>query len=173
MRKGFSLIETLVVIAVFAVIATIVSQSTTAGLLGSRKSDATSQVREELDHALSVMERHLRTAKSIAPADCSTTGVTVDALDFTDQNGTVTNFTCVDLPSCSASTNTYVASGSGSLRLTSQENICITSCQFTCRQPVSNLPPTVEIVLEGKSKNSVGAESASIRVQTSVTLRAY
>lgn len=170
MKSGFSLIETLVVIAMFAIIAMVVSHSTTTSLVGSRKSDASTKVRENLSIALSVIERQLRSAKEITSA-C--TGVSSTSISYIDEYGNPSTFNCNPSSSCSSGTNTYVSSGSASVRLTSPETICITACSFTCTPSGSNLPPTVTISIEGRSKDTTGVEDTSVRLETGVSLRAY
>jgi len=169
-KKGFSLIETLVVIALFAIIATVVSRSTTVSLLGSRKSDASTKVRENLNIAVGVIERQLRSAQKITSA-CD--GSSLNFIDYTDQYGQSTNFTCNPNPDCSSGTNTYVSSGSTSTRITSPDTICITACQFSCSIPGDNLPPSVSVAIEGRSKDVSGVEDTSVRLETGVSLRAY
>jgi len=175
-RRGFSLIETLVVIGVFAVIATVVARATTVSLLGTRKSDASAKVRENLNLAMGVIERQLRSARAItSPPPCD--GTPYNSISYIDQYGDPSSFTCNPNPTCSSGTNTYVASGSASVRLTNPESICITDCEFTCSPPVPpdppNLPPTVQIVIEGTSKETSGIEDTAVRLETGVSLRAY
>ncbi len=169
MKKGFSLIETLVVIGLFALIATVVARSTAFSLSGSRKSDTSSMVREELENAVGVVERHLRSAKSIDATSC--TGLEMSSINYIDQSGAAATFTCVEDGDCSGTPDSQIA-WSGS-RLTSQQNICLRQCKFTCTQAVGNLPPTVKILVEGVAKGTTGVEGSAITVETSVTLRAY
>lgn len=166
--RGFSLIETLVVIGVFSIIAIVISQSVSSTLVGSKKSDATATVRGELNYATSYIERHLRSAKSIPPASC--TGSGSDTISYIDDSGQNASFSCRVDSSCSPSGVSYVASGAD--RLTSSQTVCITSCQFKCTQ-ISKQPPTIEISLQGKNKGGSGAEDSVVDVKTSVTLRAY
>lgn len=171
-NSGFSLIETLVVVGLFAVIGIVVAQSTAVSLQGSRKADASSKVRENLNQAINVMERQLRSAKAITSPVCSTGGTSSTSINYTDQRGNPGSFTCYPEPNCTS--NSYVASPSAGtpLNLTSVETLCITACQFTCTKPVSG-PPTIDILLEGKSKEATGVEDTTIIVKTSVNLRAY
>lgn len=163
--KGFSLIETLVVVSLFAVIGIVVSQATAVSLTGSRKADATTLVRENLSTAVSTMERKLRSAKSVT----CTGGA--QSISFRDENDILTNFTCIESASC-ASTS-YVYSGSTTNRLTNSQDVCITACSFTCPVPTNSLPPNIEIYLQGRSRNVTGVEDTTIDIRTSVTPRAY
>lgn len=173
MRKGFSLIETLVVVGLFAVIGIIVSQSTATSLQGSRKADASSKVRENLSQAINVMERQIRSAKAVvSPTVCSAGGTSATAINYTDQYGQPGSFSCNISTDCPTDAISYVASGSASLRLTSSDTLCITACQFTCTKPTVG-PPTIDIMLQGKSKEATGVEDTTVTVKTSVNLRAY
>lgn len=169
MKKGFSLIETLVVVALFSVIGIVVSQSTAISLTGSRKADASTLVRENLNNAASVMERHLRSARSVT---CSTTPPET-SISYKDENGNDSTFSCNVSPNCNSGTNTYVSSGSASVRLTSSQEVCITACEFRCNPSTGALPPNIQIYLQGRSKNISGVEDTTIDIRTSVTVRAY
>lgn len=169
-KRAFSFVETLVVIGMFAIISVIVSRATAVTLVGSRKSDASSLVRENLSFAVSVIERHLRSAREITS---SCTGATASSINYLDQNGNPASFLCNPDVACSSTTNTYVASGSALSRLTNPDKICITSCQFVCTSPAAGMPPTIRISIEGKSKEASGVEDTSVRLETGVSLRAY
>lgn len=168
-RRGFSLIETLVVIGLFSILAIVVSRSVSTTLTGTRKSDATANVRGELNYAINVIDRHLRSAKSIE--NCSQTGTASTTIWYNDQDGVRTNFSCTPDAACTASSISNVASSSA--RLTSTQTICITNCQFVCTQPATNQPPTVDVLIQGVSKGVSGVEDVAVEVKTSITLRAY
>lgn len=166
MKKGFSLIETLVVVALFAFIGIVVSQSTAVSLTGSRKAEASTRVRENLNSALGVIERQLRSAKSIS--SCTNTRV-----DFINEDGASSTISCNPSSNCTSTTQTYVYLNSSTFRLTNTDSVCLTECQFTCTQASANVPYSVNVVLEGRSKNEIGVEDTTIRTGTSVNLRAY
>lgn len=163
--KGFSLIEILVVVAIFAILAAIASQSTIFSLRGARKSDSTIKVRENLNFALSIIERQLRNARAVTP--CSGPSITLSTLNYTDQYGISTSFSC---NSIIPSGNGYIASGAG--RLTNSD-IAITQCYFVCSQESTNLPPSVDVVLTGYNKLTGGAEGSLVTVDTKIMLRIY
>ena len=62
--KGYSLVEILVVIVLFSVLAVIATQTLFLSFRGSRKSGNVVLVRNNVDHATGVMERHLRNARA-------------------------------------------------------------------------------------------------------------
>jgi len=156
MNKGMSLIEILVVVAVFAILGVIVTQAVTLTLRGSKKSESQVRVRENLSYALSVMERQLRNANAVTVCD---TGLRVEYKDSKDYP---TSFSCE---------TDYVASGSA--RLTSDE-IRVTACSISCPgYQTSSNPPYIDIFLSGEEASVTGVEGASVSAQTKVYLRTY
>ncbi|OGM11456.1 hypothetical protein A2Z22_00195 [Candidatus Woesebacteria bacterium RBG_16_34_12] len=70
---GFSLVEMLVVVSIFAILAVLASQSLIFTFRGRQKSGSIVSVRENLGHALSVIERQLYNAENV---NCIANGVT-------------------------------------------------------------------------------------------------
>jgi type II secretory pathway pseudopilin PulG len=157
--KGISLIEILIVVSIFAVVGVLVAQSVLYSVRSSRKSESLSHVRNNLDYAISIMERQLRNAESITT--CS--GASVSKLDFYDSLGNATYFQC---------TGGYIASGSATIRLTSDE-VELTSCSFTCNPGSADEPDSIFIKLTGKDATAQGVESAEFTAETQVLLRNY
>lgn len=157
--RGFSLIEILVVVALFAMISIIVSQTTVLSLRGTKKSDSTSTVRENLNYAMGVTERQLRSAQSITS---SCTGTTLTNIDFVDENGVARNIGC--------SADSIFFNGSS---LTSSQVVKVSSCEYVCTQSGSLTPPDVSITYTGTSVGTSGVENSTISVSTQVTLRSY
>ena len=89
LAKGFSLIEMLIVVAVFSILAVVATQSLSSSLRGSKKSESQVIVRENVDFALSTMERLLRNADSLncASSDANT-------LVYIDEYGNSVRFDC-------------------------------------------------------------------------------
>ena len=160
--KGFSLIEMLVVMLVFTILGVIITQSLSSTLRGSKKSEAISEVKSNIDYAMSVMERGLRNAKAI-----TCTGLT-DTLTYTDQFGNTVEYSCEVV-----GTDSYIASNSA--RLTSQ-NVMITnpSCEiFECISGTPGQPDSVELDISASHKNFVGSEGSRVTSQTKILLRNY
>ncbi len=158
-RQGFALIETLVVVLLFAVLSIIATQSLATTLRNVRKTDNNTKVRQSLDFAVSVIERQVRNANSI------TSCANPQALLYSDAIGQATSFSC--FPNA---TNGYIASGSA--RLTSDQ-IIVTSCSFTCSAATNTTPPSVDINLTARDAGVINAESAAVTVTTKVFLRTY
>lgn len=156
--KGFSLVEILVVISVFAVIGILSTRSLFLTLRGAKKSDSLVRVRENINLALSVMERQIRNSESIT---CPSSGVT---LSYISLEGVDTSFSCTTGP------NGFIASGSA--RLTSAD-ISVTSCLFTCSQTDLNTPPLVKVSITAEDNISTSVEKGSITTETQIVARNY
>ena len=80
MKKGFTLIEILVVLTIFGIIALIGGQILTATIKGKNKAEATAKVKSEGNYVISVMEREIHSAQNII--NC-----TGNQIDYTDADG--------------------------------------------------------------------------------------
>ena len=161
MRKGLSLIEIIMVVAIFSILGVLISRIILTTLRGSNRSDSLIRVRENLDYAVAVMERQIRNAEDATPCP------NVDPLrvDYQDSNGVSTYFACANV-----GTTGYIASGSA--RLTSSE-VNVTFCSFVCSPAQGNVPPSVSFNLEAKDLNATGIEAASVTTSTKIYLRTY
>jgi hypothetical protein len=162
-KKGVSLFETLIVIVLFAALGILSTRIIMLSLRGTSKSTAVLRVRENLNYALSVIERNVRNADSLVDCDGSR------VVNYVDSNEVSTSFSCEG-----NSSNGYVASGSGLLksRLTNTD-IIVTSCSISCSDSSSLETPWVEISLKGKDAAKTGIESASAEISTMIYLRQY
>jgi len=156
--KGISLIEILIVITIFSILAILATRGVLITLRGSRKSDSLGQVRENIAFSLEVMERIVRNAESI---NCPS----ATQISFEDKEATAGTFTCESVGS-----NGYVASSSA--RLTNQQ-VNITSCDFICDAGSAGVPPSVTMSISGQDTTSSGIEGAQVTVSTTIFLRTY
>ncbi len=161
-EKGMSLIEILVVVSIFAILAIITTRSVLLTLQGSKKSETLVKVRENLGYSMGVVERQIRNANTISECPNSDT----NTINYTDQNGNAASFSCVNV----GSVNGYIASGSA--RLTSTE-ITITGCSFMCTPGTSANPSLVNVTLEAKDAAAVGIQNSSVSTTTQIYLRNY
>ena len=155
---GISMIEILIVIAVFAILGILSTRIIFLSLQGSKKGDSQIKVRENVEYAVSVMERNLRNAEAIV--SCT------DTITYLDSDNFSTTFSCV---------NPGIAGliASGSARLTSDE-VSITSCSFSCTTGTSSTPPEVSINIVAADAGRQGSkEGGSITVSTKINLRTY
>lgn len=157
-NSGFSLIEILVVVTVFAVLGILSTQAILLTLRGTNKSSSLLKVRENLDYSLSIMERQLRNAQDVSNCTSGT------SLTYTDVNGNSGSFSCV------TGATGYIASGSA--HLTSDE-VAITACSITCTLGTGGVPDLVNISIAAKDAKSVGIEAAQATANTQIYLRTY
>lgn len=162
---GFSLVEILVVIVIFAVLGLLVTRSITLTLQGSQKSTSLVSARENLDYSLGVIERQLRNANSIT---CLNSSPTTEIYYF-DQNDVLAYFQCVN----PGNDNSSIASGSGSVSThLTNNNIKVLSCSFSCINSTSG-PSQVDIDISLQSVNSTGILGSVVSASTQVFLRNY
>lgn len=157
---GYSLIEMLVVVFIFTIVALIISQSIGTSLKNSRKSEDVSIVKENIEYALSTMERLLRNAKRI---DCITPNKT--RLEYIDENDKKASFVCME--------NSYIASvsASASVRLTSPEvDITNTNCEIFSYDCDGK---DISISVTAKRTGKEGAEAQTVTYKTRILLRSY
>jgi prepilin-type N-terminal cleavage/methylation domain-containing protein len=159
-QKGISMIEVLVVILVFSVISILGTQSILLSLRGSKRSESTIGVRENINYALAVMERQLHNAESVS-CDSSTRIVYDDGTPPLDE------FIC-DL--VTDPEEGYIASGSA--RLTGGD-INIVACTFSCDPGGAGIPPYVMISITARDKDAVELERAQFTTNTRINLRTY
>lgn len=166
-KKGFSIIEILIVVALFSILAFLVASSTLSTFKGTRKIDASGKVRDNLSFAADVAERHLRNAKSIITT-CDGTSRT--SISYVDQTGRTGAFTCYGL----GGSNPYIASDSGALSqaLTSNE-VSLTACSFTCSRTSAVNPSIIDFVIAGRARNADATDASFATITRRVVLRVY
>lgn len=159
LNRGFSLIEMLVVILIFSILAVLATQSLATSLRGARKSESLGHVRENVEYAMNVMERSLRSAKEL---DCSVSG---DRLQYFTSSGVTAFFEC---------DSGHIASNSAAARITSGD-IRVTNCAtvFTCDPGGSGVPGFVTITVTAQEEDIQGPESAQYTSSTRILLRNY
>ncbi|HZE86945.1 MAG TPA: type II secretion system protein [Methylomirabilota bacterium] len=167
-QKGFSLIELLVSMAVFASVTTVIITVLFVSFRAGKKSDVLISLKQNGDATLAQMVKSIRYAKSLdAPAACTTpvTQASITITSISDAKQTIF--------SCPAGASTSITSNSASLIDTNA--VSVSGCSFTCSQATTNDPPTITIqfTLGAKNTTSFVETTGSIPFQTSVTLRNY
>jgi prepilin-type N-terminal cleavage/methylation domain-containing protein len=158
--EGFSLIEILIVISIFSVIGILSTRAILLTMRGAKKSDSQVRVRENVNYALSVIERQIRNSEGVT---CPNPNPLI--LNYISPEGTQTTFSCV-----TAGTDKYIASGSA--RLTSSD-IVVTSCSFDCTQTDLNNPPVVKVSVVAEDSTATSVEKGSITAETEIVTRNY
>lgn len=149
----------LVVIGIFSVLAVLITQSLTVALVGSRKSDATVKVRENLEYAMSVLERRVRNAKTCDPLSPA------GSVSFTDINDKSFVISCIANP----------ANGSIALdgdKLTGDE-ITVTACALTCYPAAGGSPPKVLLSFTAQAVSALSADPNPVSISNTISLRVY
>lgn len=161
LHGGYTLVEILIVVFIFAILMIVVVQSLANSFKTTTKSENEIVVRENIDYAISIIERNVRNAKSIDCLNSST-------LNYEDQYGGSASFTCVP----TGSVNGQIASSSAILT-TNEVYIDCSNAVFVCNPGGVGINPSVKISLEGRNANAGGAEQATVVSETTITLRAY
>ncbi|OGM05202.1 hypothetical protein A2125_01720 [Candidatus Woesebacteria bacterium GWB1_43_5] len=161
-RGGYSLVELMVVLTVFSVLVLVATQALLLSLKSTAKSEALGKVKENIEYAVSVMERQLHSAKEVVPCP------NPDPLNlsFISLDGSTLEFACKN-----PGEDGYISSGAGG-RLTS-EDVSVISCSFSCSLN-PGIPPQVEISIAVEDKSaSAGAQKARATSKSTVLLRQY
>jgi len=159
-KKGFTLIEVLVVVSLFSIVALVATQSLIRILGSTSNSNSTAITRENLEHAVSIFEREIINAKKINVGACSATSVTYIATD-----NSTNSFSC-------QTTGGITRLNQNGQALTSSQ-VNLTTCLITCLTPSGETEPNgVMISLEGNALDS-SYDSTPVSLQTTVSLRSY
>jgi len=159
-EHAFTLIEILVVVSLFTIIAVITGQSLIRILGSTSSSNSTARARENLEHALSIMDRALMNAKEVTA--CTTSPMRVE---YSTNNETGRYFECKDF----GGVTTLEQDGES---LVSDE-IDLTVCRMTCLTPSGYTSPNaVQIELEGVDIEGAYT-SVPVNMQTTIILRSY
>lgn len=156
--NGFSLIEILVVIVIFAILSVVGTQIVTTSLRSSTKSEKLVAVRENVDFAFNVMERELRNAKSISCPSKST-------VNFTNQDNSVSSLSCVGGVNGRIELNT-LSLISGNTYVDCTANV------FTCSVSSVGIP-ALDINIKAYDADNLAIEGAEVSTSTKIILRSY
>jgi prepilin-type N-terminal cleavage/methylation domain-containing protein len=159
--RGFSLLEILVVITVFSILAILTTQAVFLTLRGSKKSESSTKVRENIDYSLAVIERNIRNADSLEECPLSDPNTVI----YQDENGITTSFSCASEDDIG-----YIASASG--RLTSSE-VDVTSCSFTCEEGTGETNSAITVSITAQDASLSAMEGGEITISTKIFLRNY
>jgi len=160
--SGFTLVEMLVVVGIFAVLGILVTRSIILTLAGSRKSQNIIKVSENLNYSLGVIERQLRSASSITDT-CPNSDTS--NINYLDQNSVQTSFSCGNSGGVG-----YIASGSSTL---TDSTVNVTSCSFTCVSQTNGNPTAIKINVTAQDSTAVGTANSVVTDSIEVFLRNY
>jgi prepilin-type N-terminal cleavage/methylation domain-containing protein len=169
---GFTLVEVLVVILSFGILAVVGSSLFISILKGAAKAEIEKEIKQNGDYAINVMERMIRNAREIS--SCSSSSIRIKNPD-----GSNTTFSCLV-------NNSQVASIASNSAFLTGRNVTLDSSGGTnCFSPnlspnltfscTSDNPPKVSISFTLYQKGSTvrPEERAQAKFETTVSLRTY
>lgn len=166
MKKGFTLVELLVVLAIFLTVGGVIISVLYISLRGSNKAEVVTSIKQNGDFALSQMVKSIRFAGSLnSPSSCvpsqSASSITITSIS----DGAQTTY------SCPANANDPITSNSAALVDTNA--VSVSNCSFVCSQATVNDPPrvTIQFTLSAKTTNALQENTTSLPFQSSVILR--
>lgn len=161
-KKGFSLIEILVVIGLFALIGIVTSQAVLTTLKGSRVIDSEANIRQNVDYAMNIIERNLRNSKEITECPNTTDPTKIDYVDPSGQDQSIFYVSSGD--------DRYVAVTSNDNRLTSNQ-VRVTNFSIICSPAIGNASAEVNVTITATDPNATSDEAATITTSNKVVLR--
>jgi len=168
-ESGFSLVEILVVTVLFAIISIITTQSVIVTLRSAKKTDAASDVRANLNFAVSAIERQLYNAREIP---LCIVGPKIDygsRINYKDVDNELASIYCSGGAVIIESQE--ITSGTAS-NLTGSK-VRVTSCSFTCSRLSLDVPPLVEYSITGESTSLDPLISSPLTLSGQIYLRVY
>lgn len=165
-NRGFTLVELLVVLAIFITVGGLILSVLFISLRGSTKTQVETMVKQNGSYALSQIVRTVRYAGSLdTPTSCvpSATVQSIAVRSLADSEQTV--FSCPAAPGEGISSN--------SASLVDTNSLTVTNCSFTCKQEASNQAPqiTIEFTLSAKNTGGLLEASSTIPFQSTVIMR--
>lgn len=175
MKKGYSIIEILVVVGVFAVLAVLATQSINLSLKSAKKSDSIVLVKQELENVAGTIERQLQSASSlIVGVDCVIDTAT-PSVGLRNSAGVRSDYACFDSPPSNfyGTNDPRIVYSTGETinytnRLTSS-GINITFCQFSCYKQGTDM--YIDFNVTANVKGVAGAEGAAVTTSRKVMIR--
>lgn len=157
-KKGFSLMELLVGIAILGIVSVITVNLFLTNLSNKSKMEAQMIVKQNGNQVLQVISTLIRNAQSVSCTSSSTT--------ITSPDGGTTTFSCNSI-SCP----TRIASNSACLTTSS---LNLPSCSFTCDTSSSSKPTTVKVQFTLSKGSTTDIKTySSQNFSTTISLRKY
>lgn len=183
-NQGFSFVELLIVVALFAGLMIAISRIFFANLSGTQKTQNLIEVQQSGERALLIMKRKLRNAREITGSSCSVGGTVSDTLTIKDppvsgsSEYTTTQFVCdndgISTDGIKMAVTSYGGTNQPDNYLTSSNVTVSCGSLFTCTQPVGS-PASININFSiAKGANSSDAQRYVQKdFSAKVTLRNY
>ncbi len=180
-EAGFTIIEMLTVMFVFAVVSSIAGAILVSSLRTSTKTNALANVRNNGTYVISQMSKTIRFARNITvPFPCidvppTPFPIATSSMTITNADGGTITYKCngpTDIPA-----NTITSNGA-SLMDTSTVTVAANSCSFTCRQATTSDYPLIGINFSLNGAAPSGnkfqenlASGSAIQFTTSILMR--
>jgi prepilin-type N-terminal cleavage/methylation domain-containing protein len=142
-RKGFTLVELMVVVGVLSIMMLVISQPLASVIKYQRESQTSDNMRDNLQFVINKMEKELKTSSEVNVASSGT------GLTFKDQNGGDVNYSIVD----------NEIRSNGSTKLTDKNIFTVTGLNFN-----ENGNGLVTIIITAQSLDN----KDTVTMQTSV-----
>ena len=173
MKKGFTLLELLVVVSIFAIVLSITFTFFSGLLSQTNKINIETEVKQNGQIVVELLSRQIRNAINASnpgsPPNLTT-------LELINQQGQINSFTCVFV----AGQNGYIEDTTKSLSITNQDDrngVSLSDCRLEVRESlISGAPKVVEITLT--FQQAVNAPSradftANAEFRQTISLRNY
>lgn len=176
MKKGFTLIELVVAVAIIALLGTVLVQALFTTTRSSTKVERLTDVKQSGEYALNMIERMVRNARELTADNCTSDGsASTPSVTITNPDGYKTTFICelngvTRIASTSASRPTqYLTSTSVKL---GGDACGADTLKFYCTS-FDNTPRSLKVTFQLSQKGTPvdQFEKASTVFQTSVGLR--
>jgi len=163
-KNGFTLIEMMVVVGVLGIVAVVGSGAFFSILRGSTKTKTLQAVKQNGDYAMSVMERMIRSARSLISP---TTDSIVSSITIKNPDGGETTFFCGGTPATIASNGASLLSN----------EVKVSDCNIfeVTRGQLETKPAVVKINFNLSPTGTLNRpeEQAEVNFQTTISLRNY
>lgn len=176
MKRGFTLIETLISMGIAATVGVLIAQVFFTTTKSNTKTEALKEVKQSGERAISSMERMIRSASNIV-STCTDTGTTLSSVQLANIDGGVTTLGCelnssvTRIASTSATTPTeYLTSTDVTLGGVDCDDSGNTLSFVCVSYPDKPSIITIYFTLNRPSAIDL-SETANVLFQTTVTLR--
>ena len=166
-KKGYTLIELMVVTTIFAVLALLVSASILYSVRSTGKSESLSNVRAEHDNTILVMERHLRNADNITTTLSGDTH-TITFTDYLENDGYLICDTSIGVGRIASKADNF-----GDTYYLTSDKVFVSECDFNLIEGTYGTPDKIELKITAEAKGVTGVETGSVVIETILNLRNY
>lgn len=168
--KGFTLIEMLISVALFSIVATIVAAAYLNLVNLDRRTRTTNDLVNNMNFVLDTMERSIRTGSNFS---CGSGNGTCQSFTFTDQDGCITTFALTNAQITEAVSGGASGCQSSAAQSLNDPRISISNLRFivTGVGTSNNLEPQVLMLVSGSLRPAPNQAPVTFSVETAATER--